>query len=403
MNDMTINQAATVLTDVVKQATGQKTIAPIATPEDFTAVAQTALKTGRDPIFNQISQMWTDTIFAVRPNQRPVSTLRMDIGRFGNAVRKLSPVAKQMINDESFLWPVAYDSSKTGKELGNGESVDMWKISKQETLQTNFYGTFVYQQSYTTFRDQLDNAFTGPEQFARFNAMHMTERENDRVRYEEAVARGIQANLIGAIIDEGQTGRVIHLVQEYNAETGLNLTAQSVYHPDNYAPFMRWVWAKIKTTIRLMGKDSQMYQTVINGKPILRHTSPENMRVAIYAKAYDQMETMVLSDTYHDDYLKGITFEAIPYWQSIETPDSISITPVYTGTDGSVKKAGENKQQAGIFAVLHDVDALGYCFTNVIDATTPMNTRGLYWNTDVHARCKTIMDNTEKAVVMLLD
>ena len=403
MNDMTINQAATVLTEVVKQATGQTVLASIATPEDFTAVAQTALKTGRDPIFNQISQMWTDTIFAVRPNQRPVSTLRMDIGRFGNAVRKLSPVAKQMVNDESFLWPVAYDSSKTGKELGNGESVDMWKIAKQETLETNFYGTFVYQQSYTTFKDQLDNAFTGPEQFARFNAMHMTERENDRVRYEEAVARGIQANLIGAIVDENKTGRVIHLLAEYNKETGLELTAQSVYQPNNYAPFMRWVWAKIKTTIRLMGKDSQLYQTVINNKPILRHTSPENMRVAIYAKAYDQMETMVLSDSYHDDYLKGVTFEAIPYWQSIDSPDSISITPVYTGTDGAVKKAAKNKEQAGIFAVLHDVDALGYCFTNVIDATTPLNTKGLYWNTDVHARCKTIMDNTEKAVVMLLD
>ena len=403
MNDMTINQAATVLTEVVKQATGQAVLSTIATPEDFTAVAQTALKTGRDPIFNQISQMWTDTIFAVRPNQRPVSTLRMEIGRFGNAVRKLSPVAKQMVDDESFLWPVAYDSSKSGKELGNGESVDMWKISKQETLQTNFYGTFVYQQSYTTFRDQLDNAFTGPEQFVRFNAMHMTERENDRVRYEAAVARGIQANLIGAIVDEKQAGRVIHLVTEYNAETGLTLTAQSVYHPDNYAPFMRWVWAKIKSTIRLMGSDSQLYQTVIDGKPILRHTSPENMRVAIYAKAYDQMETMVLSETYHDDYLKGVTFEAIPYWQSIEKPDSVNITPVYTGTNGAVKKAAENVNQTGIFALLHDVDALGYCFTNVIDATTPLNTRGLYWNTDVHARCKTIMDNTEKAVVMLLD
>ena len=98
-----------------------------------------------------------------------------------------------------------------------------------------------------------------------------------------------------------------------------------------------------------------------------------------------------------------MTFEAVPYWQSIENPDSVSITPVYTGTNGAVKKAAENVQQAGIFALLHDVDALGYCFTNVIDATTPLNTRGLYWNTDVHARCKTIMDNTEKAVVMLLD
>lgn len=403
MNDMTINQAATVLSDIVEQATGQKVITGITKPEDFTAVAQTALKTGRDAIFNQISQMWTNTVFAVRPSERPTSTLRMSINRYGNAVRKLSPVAREMIDDESFKWPVAYDTEQTDNPTGDGQSVDMWKISKQQTLQTNFYGTFVYAQSYTTFMDQLDTAFSSADEFSRFNSMHLVERNNDRIRYEEAVSRGIQANLIGALIDEKQSGRVIHLVTEYNAETGLELTAQTVYQPANFAPFMRWVWAKIKTTVRMMGKDSQMFQTVVDGKPILRHTAPNNLRVAVYAKAYDQMETMVMSDTFNDEYLKGITFEAIPYWQSIETPDSIAITPVYTGTDGAVKKAAAAVEQAGIFAVLHDVDALGYCFTNVIDATTPLNTMGLYWNTNVHARCKTLMDNTEKAVVMLLD
>lgn len=403
MNSMTISQAATILGSVVQQATGQSTIGNIATPEDFTAVAQTALRSGKDPIFNQLSQMWTNTVFAVREMERPVSRLRMDIPRFGNAVRKISPVSGKMINDDSFTWPVAFDSSKSDNPIGDGQSVDMWAISKQQSVQTNFYGTFVYAQRYTTFMDQLDTAFSSADEFARFNALHMTERNNDRIRYEEAVARGIQANLIGAIIDEKQEGRVIHLITDYNAETGLALTAQSIYQPDNFAPFMRWVWAKLKTTIRLMGKSSQLYQTVVSGKAILRHTSPANMRVAVYGKAYDQIETMVLSDTYNDDYLKGVTFEAIPYWQSIETPDSIAITPVYTGTDGAVKKAAAEVEQAGIFAVLHDVDALGYCFTNIVDATTPLNTRGLYWNTDVHARCKTFMDNTEKAVVMLLD
>ena len=46
MNSMTFSQAATVLTDIVKQATGQEAITAITTSQDFVAVAQTALKTG---------------------------------------------------------------------------------------------------------------------------------------------------------------------------------------------------------------------------------------------------------------------------------------------------------------------------------------------------------------------
>ena len=59
MNDMTISQAATILGSAVEQATGQKVITNIATPEQFVSVAQTALKTGYDPIINALSQIWS--------------------------------------------------------------------------------------------------------------------------------------------------------------------------------------------------------------------------------------------------------------------------------------------------------------------------------------------------------
>lgn len=404
MNEMTISQAATILGEAVQQATGQKVITSIDTPEQFVSVAQTALKTGYDPIINALSQIWSRSIYAVRDYSSPLTSLEMDLPRYGNALRKISPIAAKMQDDQRFIWPVAYDAANHKENaLGNGESVDMYKISKQEVLQTNFYGTAVYQQRYTTFKDQFDVAMSSADEFMRFNAMNMTERNNDKESYREAVARGMQANFIAAILDEGQKSRVVHLLTEYNTETGLSLSAQSVYQPDNFAPFMRWVYARLNVIARFMGERSQMYQTVINAKPVLRHTRGSDLRVALYSKAYEQMRTMALSTTFHDDYLKLAKFEGINFWQSIDTPDSVSITPVYTSTAGAVKKASKAVKQAGIFGIMHDRDALGYCYTNMWSATTPLNIDGGYWNTAEHATIKTIQDNTEKAVVLLLD
>lgn len=398
----TIEQASTVLNDVYEQITG-KPISAITSPADFVSVGQTLLQTGRDPVLNAISQMWSRSIFSYRDYKAPMNTLEMDLDRYGNAIRKLSPVAREMADDESFIYPVAYDAVNYPlNPYGDGVSVDMWEIAKQKVQQMNFYGTAVYQQKYTIFKDQLDNAFSSAEEFGRFNAMMMTERNNEKEQYKEAVGRGIQLNFIGALLDEANTDRVIHLLTEYNGVTGLSLTAQTVMQNTNYVPFIRWAWARIKTLIRLMGTRSFRFQTVVNNEPILRFTRPENMRVALLASAYDQIETMAMSDTYHDDYLKGVTFESVDFWQSIDSPDEISVTPVYTDNTGSVATASA-VSQTGVFGILHDRDALGYSMVNSWSAVTPLNIDGGYWNESYHARIKTIQDNTEKAVVLLLD
>lgn len=399
---MTISQASTVLNNIYNQITGG-TLAPITNAGDFVSAASTVLLTGRDPVINAISQIWSRTIFAYRDYTAPLSALEMDLDRFGNAVRKLSPVSKQMLDDESFIYPVAYDAvGHASNPYGDGVSVDMWEISKQKVQQMNFYGTAVYQQRYTIFKDQFDNAFSSADEFGRFNAMNLAERNNEKEQYKEAVARGIQANFIGALIDEASTDRVIHLLTEYNAATGLTLTATTVYQPANFAGFMRWVWARIKTLIRLMGARSNRFQTIVNGEKVLRFTKPENMRVALLAQGYDQIETMVLSDAYHDDYLKGVTFESVDYWQSITAPASVSVTPVYTDNTGSVI-TGNAVSETDVFGILHDKDALGYSLVNSWSAVTPLNIDGGYWNESYHARIKTIQDNTEKAIVLLLD
>lgn len=401
-NDMTISQAGAVLNSIAEQVTYQGTLAPIETPEDFVSVAQTLLRMGTDPIINAVSQVWSSTMYAVRPYNAKFTSLEMSLDRYGNAIRKLSPVAREMIDDQRFTWPVCFDSTHTDNPFGNGESVDHYKISKQEVLQTNFYGTAVYSQRYTVFKDQFDTAFRSADDFMRFNSMNLTERSNDKESYREAVARGLQANFIGGIIAENNTHRVIHLLSEYNTATGLSLTAQTVYQPANFNGFMRWVYARIKTLARMMSERSEMFQTIIDGKPILRHTPSDKLRIALYAPAMEQINSMVLSDAFNDNYLKYAKYEGVNFWQSIDSPDTINIEPVYTGTDGNPAK-GNAVNQSHIFGLMHDLDALGYCYTNVWSATTPLNIDGGYWNTNEHSTIKTIQDNTEKAVVLLLD
>ena len=401
VNDMTVFQAGTILKSIVQQATGQ-TVITATTPGEFVSVAQTALKTGYDPIINAMSQMWGKTIFSIRPYTRKFGGMEMSMERWGNAVRKLSIADKPIEDDARFTWPAGYDASKAPNALGEGESVDMYALNKPDILQVNFYGQSVYENSYTIFKDNMDVAFTSADEFMRFNSLVTGNRSDKLEQYRENIARGLLANYIGSLLGENQSSRVVHLLTEYNTETGQELTAQTVYQPNNFTSFMQWTYARIATISRMMTERSEMYQTVVNEKHVMRHTPANKQKVYLYAKAMDQFDAMVKANSFHDNYLKYTDYEGVNFWQSIETPDSINVKPIYTGTDGSVT-TGNAVEQAGIFGVIFDEEALGYAQVNNWAAVTPFNAKGGYWNTFDHVNFRAIMDMTEKGVLLLLN
>lgn len=399
-------QAGTILTSLVQQATGQKVITPT-TPGDFVSVATTALKNGYDPILNALSQMWGRTIFSVRPYSRMFKGMEMDMDRWGNVTRKLSIADKDIEDDARFEYPVGYLTDQTPAN-GDGKSVDMFALNKPDVLQTNFYGQAVYENSYTIFRDNLDTAFTSPAEFMRFTSMVAQNRSDKLEQYRENIARGLLANYAGSLLAEGNSTRIIHLLTEYNTLTGLSLTAQTVYQPDNFAPFMRWVFSRVSVLSKLMRERSEMFQTVVKNKHVMRHTPADRLKVYMYTPAMEQMTAMVNSVTYNDDFIKYTDFEAVNFWQSIATPDKISVNPTYTKTDGTVAfKAGDSGaagvEQAGIFGLMFDEDALGYAQVNAWNQLTPFNAKGGYWNDFDHVNFRAMQDMTEKGLILLLD
>ena len=403
VNTMTFEQIATVLTSIVKQATGQAVLTPTDT-RDFVSVAQVALRADRDAVMNAISNILGRTIFSIRPYSAKLEGLMMDSFRWGNVMRKLSICDSDWADDPAFKYPVTYDAGQT-PPTGDGLSVDQWKIKKANVLQTNFYGQSIYGDSQTITEEQLETAFTGPDELGSFLSLIMTNLSNRLELSNENIKRGLLANVIGSILDENQSDRVVHLLTEYNTLTGITpaLDAQTVYQPDNFAPFMKWVYSRIAQITSLFTEMSTKFQTTITGKPVLRHTPYQMQRVYLYAPARYQIDARVLADTFHDNYLRYADVETVNFWQSINTPDSISVNPVYTGTNGALVTGDAPVAEDGIFGVIMDRDFAGMTLLDQRIVSTPVNASGLYRNLWIHARQRVFMDNTEKGVVLLLD
>lgn len=387
-NDLSFNQLSTVLNSIVSQATGKTPLA-ITNTSEFISVAQTALKTGYDPVLQSISQVLSRTIFSTRPYYRKFGGIQVDNQKWGNITRKLNISDKDWENDVRF-------------ELVEGESVDMYKVNKPNILQTNFYGANVYERSYTIFKDQLDCAFSGPDEFARFLGM-VTGNCTDMIEQaHENLARATVANYIGGKV-KGDADSCIHLLTEYNALTGLALTKETVYQPANYKPFIDWVYSRIATLTELMTERSQLFHTNITGKTINRHTPLQKQRVYLYAPARFNIESMSLANTYNYNFLKMAYNETVNYWQSIQSPSKINVKPSYLQADGTITTPEVALEQDDIFGVIFDEEALGYTVMNQWSATTPFNAKGGYSNVFFHFTDRFWNDFTENGLVLLLD
>ena len=401
VNTLNFEQVSTVLTSIVKQATGQAVLTPTDTGS-FSSVAQVALRADRDSVMQAISNILTRTIFSIRPYSAKLTGLMMDTFRWGNVMRKLSICDTDWADDPAYKWPALWDSNQNPAS-GDGQSIDPWTIKKANVLQTNFYGASVYFDEMSIFEDQLETAFTGPEQLGSFLSLIMTNLSNRLELSNENIRRGLVANAIGAIVAENNYDRIVHLLTEYNTATGKSFTSTTIYEPDNFPAFMKWVYSRVAQISDLFTEMSTKFQTVITGKPVLRHTPYQDQRVYLYAPTRHDIDARVLADTFHDTYLKYADVESVNFWQSINTPDSVNVTPAYTNTSGVLTVPGSAVSQGSIFGILFDRDAMGMTLLDRRVLSTPLNTKGLYRNLHVHCKQRVVFDNTEKIVVLLLD
>lgn len=403
-NDLTFNQIATIMNAVQNQATGMSNIAPVNT-SSFVAAATTTLKTGYEQVYRAISAVLGRTIFSNRPYYAKLKGMAVSDTQFKLHTRKLQLSDNVFEDNPAVEWPAHYDGTKTSPDdpYGNGASVDMQKIKKAKPIQTNFYGMNTLSDHYTIFDEQLEIAFQNPTEFAMFWTMVV---QNIMDRFEQSrenSARAVLANMAGAVSALNETGRVIHLLTEYNTRTGQSLTATTVYDPANFPGFVRWVFGRIAAISSLMTERSAKFQTQLTGRTIMRHTPVQKQRLYIYAPEEMQMKANVLSQTFHDEFLRMADHEMLNFWQSIDSPDEINVIPGYINAAGAATVHGSAVNISGLFGIMMDEEAGGYSLLRSSIKPAPYNAAGDYQNFWLKEYHKLYMDNTEKIVLLVLD
>jgi len=387
VNTMSFEQAATLLNAIHSQVTGSAQLAPTDV-SSFISVAQATLQTGYDPVINAISQVVGRTIFSIRPYNARFKGLQMDSQKWGAITRKIAIADKAFEDNQAF-------------NLVDGQSIDPWVVNKPEVLQLNYYGFDTYCKSFTIFKDQLDSAFKGPEEFGSFMTM-VTQNALDMLEQaKESMARLALDNFIAGKIN-AQNG-VIHLLSEYNQDVGGSFTAVTIKDPANFPAFIKWAYARIATLTNMMTERSQLFQIQVTGKELTRHTPFDRQRVYLLNWLLNNIDARVLAETYNYKFLEFADVEAVNFWQSIQTPDAINILPVVLQNNGTLNSPASAVNQSAIMGVIFDEDALGITLQNEEVAVSPYNPRGSYWVEYHKATMRYYNDFSEKGIVLLLD
>ncbi len=389
VNNMTIEQAYTLINAIHAQVTGIDALAAVDTAT-FTSVAQKTLKAGYEPVLNAITQVLSKTLIAVRPYSRKFKGLEVTTERWGGIIRKINFIDTGAEEDPTF-------------QLVDDQSIDQYEVKKPAVAETRYVGSNVYEGRYTIFTKQLDVAFSSPSEFAAFMSGLMTHFSNEREQWLENNSRSILLNMIAAKAT-ADTSNVLHLLTEYNTATGLSLTATTVRQPANFPAFAKWLYARVQSISELMTERSVYGEMRIAGQPIMRHTPMSDQRVYINADFLAHMNAEVIADTYHDNFLRFADVEPVNFWQSINAPLSVKATPVYiNGMTGTVETAESAVTVNNVLGVMFDRDAMGYNIYDDSLETSPYNARGQYYNLFSHVRVQNQNDLTEKVIVLCLD
>lgn len=376
---MTTNQIYNVVNDVVKQGAALANHTVVDT-QSFVSLGNDVLSSSNntESFLNTLVQRIGKSIFSFREYRNKLGDMVKDDFEFGAIVQKVAVKMPEFEADEAW-------------DLQDGQSVDMFKVSKPEVVQKLFVKRTPYKIRITRTLEQLKEAFISEADMGRFIASVMGEVRNAIEFGLEELGRNCLANFIGEVAG---TAREIKLVTDFNTEMGLTgadaLTAQSAVHSDL---FLNYAIGRINHHANMMTEMTVRYND--GTKP--RFTPVDKRVIRVLSDFNTRAETVTQYAAYHDKYVSiGGIWDTISYWQNSKV-----------GAEGNIKvkraSDGTNKTVNNVVAVLYDRDALGMYKKDEFTLTSPVNADGAYYNVVHHLRQLWFNDVSENFVYFTLN
>lgn len=407
MANLTYAQIAPLLTQMYNQYTGRTSAQALPFGQ-----MQNTFKMGfdreDDNLYQIIPTVLAKSIYAIRPYSRKLSGMVWDDQRYGNYIRKFTPIVNEseVDNDE---WNI-------NVELDKDEASQDWKAGtkpvKYDVLLTIASGGQTYARKYTIYKNQINAAFDSEAGVASYFSMLMTEFSNVYEIDLENRSRAQLANLAIILADAGKKTptsgnmckkeQVFHALTKYNAETGLAMTAKTIMNPADFRPFMVWLSAEMKTLKENLAIRGTRFHGDFTGKVVNRHTDAADLRFYLVSKFGNYFEANG-SEFFHPEKAELGDYEKVTFWTDPSNPMQIKGSAEGVKPDGVTKFTLSNQTVDNVLGIMMDIDTLGIVPIDQWSALEPLNARFGFRNGWNHYTFKTPVDFTENAVLILLD
>ena len=369
----------------------------------FASVGESILAAGTENVINTLSLVASRDLVAIRPYKAKFALIdALDSGMFSNRIRKISYYAKyatptgasntQLFVEnlgEGFDNGVHYDSSTPPVQMS---TESMWLQSAPVTWQAWFGGAIEWQYPYTLYENQLKQAFRSGAEWADFLNGFMVSCANDIETEKEAFSRMVVLNAIAGTIDMGadMPSSSRNMTTIFNATYGTSYATQVILE-QHFEELLACLVSQVKTDSDMLENRSILYHwspaKTVNGVSYVlpRITKKADQKMMMISKFWNDAEARVLPAIFNDRYLKLENFEKVDYWQNINEPYKISVTPAIPDVNDPTQQiAGSAVALDVVLGCLFDRDAMMVDFHLEDVASSPLEARKHYrtiWNT----------------------
>jgi hypothetical protein len=370
---MTTEQIYALVNDVNKQAFGAQAIT-VADTQGLISLGNLVLasNTNVESYLNALSQRIGRTVVRFRMYRNKLDDMVLDSFTWGAILQKINLGMPEAQEDPAY-------------NLVQGQSVDMFKVNKLPVDQKLFVTRTPYLFEITIPRFQLRESFLSEAaQGAFISSMFGKVRNKIEVTLENLGRLTIAAGV------SESSARKIDLVTEYNGLVG---TADQVTVGPSALlneAFNRYALRRIKEVM-----DDFTDMSVLHNDGTTETFTPyEDQRLRIISKFERALETTVEWAAFNEQYVKLSGFTKLNFWQAEQSPYTINVNRPSTGDAFTAEN---------VVAVLHDRDAMGVYqeFEDIL--TSPVNSKGAYYNQDWHRKDGRMLDTSENMVYFTLN
>lgn len=413
MRTLTPQDAHVLINAIQNEMLGDKATVQAIDTSSFVSVGETLLSYGTENVLNAMAIVLGRRMAASRPYSAKFRLTRAaNSGIFSNRFSKVKFYSKPSLNDGSTnnqLTTNLADGYDNNTNSGNS-TPSMWEQHQPVPVELFFGGTNTWQDCITTYEDQLQMAFKDEASFNSFVSGFMTEKKNDIEQQKEAHDRMTVLNYMAGIYDlsSSMLGSAFNLTAAYNADNGtthLTNDLLTTYHTE----FYQWFVAKIQYLSDMLTNRSYNYHLTLDKQvggatyKIAEHTPKAKQKMYLLNSFMNNARAQVMPGIFNPQYLDIKNYEGIDYWQNINEPSKISVTPAIVDvSDPTSQKAGAPVALDYVVGVLFDEEALMTDHQLDTAASTPLEARKRYRNTWFTFRKGAINDFSYNGILLYM-